>query len=121
MKGTELCNYADDTIMYACDSEIKNMLNRSEPNSNQIKAWFPENCMNLNEEKCHFIIFGASEEKVDIRIGDMKIEESDDDKLLGIILDKKLSSKNMHKSFAKKLTKRSMLLPVSPFTWSPRS
>ena len=27
MKGTKLCNYADNTTMYACDSEIKNVLN----------------------------------------------------------------------------------------------
>lgn len=113
MKGTELCNVAD---------EMKNVFNRLEHYANQSTPWFSENYKKLIEEKLnHLIIFGANKENVDIHIGNMKIEEIDEEKLLGIILAKKLSFKKHFQTLSKKLTKSSMLLLVFPFTWSPRS
>ena len=50
--------------------------------------------MKLNEDKCHFILFGASNERANIHVGEAQIEESGEEKLLGITLDKKLSFKN---------------------------
>ena len=59
--------------------------------------------MKLNEEKCHLIMFGANKEKVNMHIGEAQIEESDDEKLLGITLDKKLSFKKLCKKGSQKL------------------
>ena len=47
--------------------------------------------MKLNEDNCHLIIVGAREEKVCMHVGEVQIEENDDEKLLGITLDKKLT------------------------------
>ena len=58
----------------------------------QIK-WFPENRMYLNEGTCHLTILGTGKEKTKMRVGEVQIEESDDEKLLGVTLDKKLSFK----------------------------
>ena len=65
--------------------------------------------MKLNEDKCHLIIFEASKEKVNIHVGELQIEESDDEKLLGkviITLDKKLSFKKHVQALCKKASQK---------------
>ena len=42
MNGTEICNYADDTTLYSCDYEVKNVITRLEQDANRLTAWFPE-------------------------------------------------------------------------------
>ena len=70
------------------------MITKLEQNANHLATWFPENHMILNEGKCHLIIFETSKENVDMHAGELQIEESHDEKLLGVTLDKKLSFKN---------------------------
>ena len=102
MNGTEICSYVDDITLYSCDHEVKYVITRLEQNANQLTTWFLENFMKLNEEKCHLIIFGANKEKVYMHVGEAQIEESDDEKLLGITLDKKLSFKKHVQTLCKK-------------------
>ena len=47
--------------------------------------------MKLNEEKCHFIIFGNKSKESVVTIGKSTIKESEYEKLLGVTFDKKLS------------------------------
>ena len=49
--------------------------------------------MQLNEGKYHLVIFGTSKKKVNMRVREVQIEESDEEKLLGATFDKKLSLK----------------------------
>ena len=121
MNGTEICNYADDTTLYSCDYEVRNVITRLEQDANRLTAWSPENYMKLNEDKCHFIFFGASNERANIHVGEAQIEESGKEKLLGITLDKKLSFKTMSKRYVKKLVKSFMLLRAFQSTRSPRN
>ena len=58
--------------------------------------------MKLNKEKFHLIIFGAKKEKVNMYVGKAQIEESYDEKLLGITPDKKLSFKKHVQTLCKK-------------------
>ena len=83
------------------------MITKLEQNANHLTIRFPENHMKLNEDKCHLIIFGIREEKVSMHAGDVQIEETDDEKLVGITLDKKLTFKNTSKQSVKKLVKAS--------------
>ena len=106
MNGTEICNYADDTTLYSCDYEVRNVITRLEQDANRLTAWFPENYMKLNEDKCHFILFGTSKERANIHIAEAQIEESGEEKLLGIALDKKLSFKNHVKTICKKASQK---------------
>ena len=77
--------------------------------------------MKLNEDKYHLIIFGTREEKVSMHVGEVQIEDSDDEKLLGITLDKKLTFKKHVQTICKKLVKSFMHLRVFQSTWNPRS
>ena len=58
VKVFEICNYADDTTTYACDNNIEGIIETLESDALKIAEWFPNNCMKLNEDKCHLMIFG---------------------------------------------------------------
>ena len=47
----------------------------------------------LNEEKCHLLVFGEKDTKVSIKAGSSVIKESNEEKLLGVIIDRKLNFK----------------------------
>ena len=49
--------------------------------------------MKLNEDKCHLLVFGDTSSNVLSNTGRIRIKESTEEKLLGIIEDKKLSFK----------------------------
>ena len=57
--GPTICNYADDTTIYGCGPNIENVIMHIDNDAFQITEWFPNNCMQLNEGKCHLIILGA--------------------------------------------------------------
>ena len=99
--------HADDTTLYSCDREVKTVITELEQNANHLATWFPENHMKLNDDKCHLIIFRTREEKVSMHVGEVQIEESDDKRLLGITLDKKLTfekhAQTIHKKASQKL------------------
>ena len=46
--------------------------------------------MKLNEEKRHLLVFGEKDTKVSINVGSSVIKESNEEKLLGVIIDRKL-------------------------------
>ena len=70
---TDICNYADDTTLYACDSNLQNLITRLELDSINAIVWFENNYMKLNEEKCHFIISGNKIEHLWAKIGSGKV------------------------------------------------
>ena len=73
----------------------------------------------LNEDKHRIIIVGTGKARVDIHVGEVQLEENDNEKLLGITFAKKLSIEKHIKHSVKKLLKRSMHLYVLQSTWNP--
>ena len=51
MEDAEICNYADDTTIYAVSEKIDDVVRRLEDGVAAILNWFPNNYMKLNEEK----------------------------------------------------------------------
>ena len=62
--------------------------------------------MKLNEDKCHHILFGASKERDSTHIGEAQVKESEEQKLLGITVDKKLSFKKHVQTLCKKFSQK---------------
>ena len=62
--------------------------------------------MKLNEDKCHFTIFGNKSKDSVVTIGNSIIKESDYEKLLGVTFDKKLSSTKHVEDLCKKANKK---------------
>ena len=55
---TDVCNFADDTTLYATDMELPTLMDRLQ---NEIKTcvnWFYLNYMKLNGDKCNLMIGG---------------------------------------------------------------
>ena len=103
LKETEICNYADDTTIYACDPDIENVIMHLENDALKITEWFPNNFMKLNEDKCHLMIFGAKgNNKISIKIGEACVKESKEENPLGITFDRSLSFKQHVTALCKK-------------------
>ena len=66
---TDVCNFADDTTFYACDSSLKDLVNRLEHDANLVIEWFDWNYMKLNQDKCHLSISGDKCEEIWAKIG----------------------------------------------------
>ena len=103
LEETKICNYADDTTIYSCGPRIETVIAHLEHDAFKITEWFPNNCMNLNEDKCHLIIFGAKgDNQITIKIGEACVKESSEENLLGITFDRSLSFKGHVKTLCRK-------------------
>ena len=87
----EICNYADDSTIYACDTTIELVIDKLEKHSFEIASWYSNNFMKLNEEKCHVMLYGDKSNDHSVNVGQALIKESIEEKLLGATLDKRLS------------------------------
>ena len=103
LEETKVCNYADDTTIYACGPKIETVIAHLEHDALKITEWFPNNLMKLNEKKCHLIVFGArGGNDITIKIGEAYVKESMRESLLGITLDQSLSFKEHVKILCRK-------------------
>ena len=89
LKGVDICNFADDTAPYVCDSNLKSVLETVDHNSELAIAWFEMNYMKLND-KCHLLISGNKNEQIWAKLDKDIVWESNDVKFIGITLDNNL-------------------------------
>ena len=59
VKDAQICNYADDTTIYACDTNDESVIKTLESDALKIAEWLPNNFMKLNGDKCHLMVFGT--------------------------------------------------------------
>ena len=75
--------------------------------------WFFDNSMKLNPDKCYLLIFGGKNTDMSIHIGETRVTESVEGKLLGVTLDKNLDFKShvnaIHFFYKKKVYKKMRL------------
>ena len=102
---SDVCNFADDTTPYACDAKLENVSHQLEDNALTAIIWFENNYMKLNQSKCHFLASG-SVEHLWVRVGDERIWESQQEKLLGMMVDKNLSFEPHLNKLCKKVNQR---------------
>ena len=67
---------------------LEDLVNRLEHDANLATEWFDCNHMKLNEDKCHLIISGHKSEAIWTKIGETKIWESKNQKLIGVKIDR---------------------------------
>ena len=103
LEETKVCNYADDTTIYACGPKIETVIAHLEHDALKITEWFPNNFMKLNEDKCHLMVFGTrGGNEITIKIGGACVKESTEENLLGITFDQSLSFKEHVKTLCRK-------------------
>ena len=101
----DVCNFADDTTLYACDVTLENVLCQLEDNAYTAILWFENNYMKLNQSKCHFLVNG-SPEHLWVKVGEERIWESQSEKLLGMMVDKNLSFESHLKILCQKVNQK---------------
>ena len=117
--NTSVCNIADDTTPYACDIDLVTLLQNLENDTMSAIIWYELNYMKLNQDKCHFLISGNTPEHLWIKVGEHKLWESYQEKLLGLTIDKNLNFNehlsNVCKNASKKVTALARLAKIVPF------
>ena len=83
----DICNFADDTTPYVCNSSLEYVLEKLEEYSALAMEWFEINEMKMNAEKCHLFISGNKIEQMWVRIRNDMIWENRTGKLLEITID----------------------------------
>ena len=105
---TDVCNFAEDTTLHACDVDLDTVIKKLEHDSLLAIEWFEANYMKLNADKCHLLVAGHKHEWVWAKIGKELIWESHEEKLLGVIIDRDLRFEmhvtNICKKASRKLT-----------------
>ena len=90
-----ICNFADDTTSFACDENLAKVMQKLEENSEFFYIeWFLVNHMKMNPSKCHLIVSGNRNESVCANIGQERIWEEQNVKLLGVTIDNRLKFEN---------------------------
>ena len=93
MKDTEICNYVDDTTIFAYSSYMCSILKSHEQDVSLLPLGFENNYMKVNEGKSHLLVFGSNDEEVSVSISGSLMQESDEEKLLEVTLKITLSFK----------------------------
>ena len=115
------CNFADDTTIFAADCQLDKVLERLETDALILSKWFPENFMKLNAGKFHLLTFGTNQDDIKIKIGEAIVEESSEEKLLGVIIDTNLNFKSHVSNLCKRARQKlHALARVSPFMGSDK-
>ena len=83
----DFANYADGTTPYAYDFKLGTVIESLEKTFNKLFHWFSDNFLKTNPDKCYLPI--NIDEKFALRIKNDNITNSSNEKLLGILFNKK--------------------------------
>jgi len=106
VSNSKLSNYADDNTLYATGynlSEAKKMLLND---FDIVKEWFYENYMVLNAENFHFMCIGKNTENETLVINNTTLHNSKEEKILGVIIDNKLTFNSHIREICKKASQK---------------
>ena len=105
-----------DSTIYACDATIDLVIEKLEKHGFEMASWFSKIFIKLNEEKCHFMLYGEKSNDHNVNIGPALIKEHTEEKLLGVTLDKRLSFETHTQQLCIKASQKlHALARISPF------
>ena len=107
---TEVCNFPDDTIFYACDKDLSFLINNVGYDILLAIELLKNNHAKLNQKNFHLLVSGHKHENIWARIRQTKLWESRKQKLLGLEIDCCLDFDLYVLSLCKKLGKRLSIL-----------
>ena len=92
LQETEICNFADDNTLFACDISIENVLYRLNNDLGIINHWFKNNSLVANPSKFQLMFLGVKNvDNISINILDNVISSQTEVELLGVTIDHKLT------------------------------
>ena len=88
-----LSNYADDNTLYTFGYNLEEIKNTLRFDFELVSKWFEENYLVLNADKCHFMCLGKDTENETFIFNNFIFNNSNEEKILGITTDNKLTFK----------------------------
>ena len=104
-KDSNIANYADDNSPYACKSDVDSVITQLEEDSRTLLEWVSNNGLRANPDKFHLIL-SDTDSKLSIKVDQYEIFNSNHEKLLGVIIDNKLSFTEHVSSLCKKASQK---------------
>ena len=101
-----LSNYADDNTLYSVGNTIESVKKALSNDFRIIQNWFHENLMVLNAKKCHYMCFGIVSENDDFIFDGIKLPNSCEEKILGVIIDNELKFDPHTRSICKRAAQK---------------
>jgi len=90
IQESALCNFADDNTLSSCAQNLPEVIQHLKADLDRVLSWFSLNGMVVNHDKFQ-VMFPYVTENISIMIGNHPLESSKEVKLLGVIIDHKLS------------------------------
>lgn len=85
---TEICNFADDNTIFSCSNSVDAVNKSLLADLDIVLRWFTDNQIVSNPSKFHYILLDTNDHH--IQLGDIKIQQTAEVKLLGVTIDKEL-------------------------------
>ena len=107
IEETEICNFADDNTLFACDTSIQNVLRRLKRDVDRVKDWFKKNGMVANPDNFQTMFLGIKNPtEISLNICGFDIRGKLQVELLGVIIDHKLSFSSHIKALCQNANKK---------------
>ena len=95
IQETEICNFADDNTLFACDTTLEKVISRLEKDIHCVNSWFKMNSMIANPDKFQVMFLGVKNpNEISLTIDNNEIYGQLQVLLLGITIDHKLTFSN---------------------------
>ena len=89
------CNFVDDNTIYSCTKNLQTVLKNLKHDMINVLKWFKVNSVKANPKKFQFMILGkGTRQTITLNINNIKIRESQNVELLGLIIDNRLTFKD---------------------------
>ena len=117
IKETDICNFADDTTLYACGKELDTISFKLEIETNRAMQWLEDNEMVANPSKFQLMFLSKYKNiEKNMSFDGKTIKSSDTVELLGITLDKNINFKQHIQNICRKAnSKTKTLLRIRKF------
>ena len=86
-------NYADDNSPFACETDNSSVLKQLDNDSKILLVWIRNNGLKANPDKFHLLLSDNNKDYY-ISVTNFTIQNSNSEKLLGIIFDNELTFNN---------------------------
>ena len=104
---SEICNFADDTTIYSCESNIDSVIIKLERDLQEVLEWYTANGMSANPSKFQIMFLGLKRKNtLCLNINGQLITQSEHVKLLGVTIDNSLKFDTHVQSICKKANQK---------------
>ena len=104
IKNIDIASYADDNTPYCTYDNFDDVLACLEKTASDLFEWFSNNGMKANADKCHLLL--STKEKLTANVSNIRITNSNKEKLLGVTIDNHLKFESHIESLCSKASQK---------------